>query len=142
MKGGERTVTKFKKTITSGVALATLVAAGAPSVFAVDKDFVSIQNGVEQNRLNNLKPSALIGGVINIILGIAGIIAFIWLLWGGLQWILSGGDKEGTEKARKRITAALVGLAIVFSAYALIYIVRALFNVDVLGLNLGAFNGL
>jgi hypothetical protein len=109
---------------------------------AAPTDIVDLSNGIEQNRLNGLKPSGLISGIINIVLGIAGIIAFIWLLWGGLQWILSGGDKEGTEKARKRITAALVGLAIVFSAYALIFIVRALFGVDVLQLNLTAFNGL
>jgi hypothetical protein len=69
-------------------------------------------------------------------LGIAGVISFIFLLWGGLQWIMAGGDKEGTEKARKKITAALIGLAIVFSAYALLYILRALFNIDLIQVNL------
>jgi hypothetical protein len=78
----------------------------------------------------------VVGAAINLILGGAGIVAFIFLLWGGLQWILAGGDKEGTEKARKKITSALIGLAIVFSAYALLFIVRALFGVNIISVNL------
>ena len=69
---------------------------------------------------------------INGILIASGIIAFFFLLIGGMQWILAGGDKEGTEKARKRITAALVGLAVVFSAYALALLVDAVFGVSIL----------
>jgi hypothetical protein len=87
--------------------------------------------------LQNLKPSNFVSATINLLLGIAGIVAFIFLLWGGLQWILAGGDKEGTEKARKKITSALIGLAIVFSAYALLFIVRALFGIDLVAVNLG-----
>jgi hypothetical protein len=86
--------------------------------------------------LSNFTPSMFLSTLINIMLGAAGVVSFIVLLWGGLQWILAGGDKEGTEKARKKITAALIGLAIVFSAYALIYILRVLFGVDVIQVNL------
>lgn len=64
---------------------------------------------------------------INLILIAASVISFVFLLVGALQWILSGGDKEGLDKAKKRITASLVGLAITFSAYALIMIVSYLF---------------
>ncbi|KKU78587.1 MAG: hypothetical protein UY06_C0046G0007 [Candidatus Amesbacteria bacterium GW2011_GWA2_47_70] len=45
---------------------------------------------------------------------------------------MAGGDKEATEKARKKITASLVGLAIVFSAYALLFILSTLFNINLL----------
>jgi hypothetical protein len=81
-------------------------------------------------------PSMFLRTLLNVMLGIAGVASFIFLLWGGLQWILAGGDKEGTEKARKKITAALIGLAIVFSAYALLFILRTLFNVDLIQVNL------
>ena len=77
------------------------------------------------NGLRNIQPSGLVSTAINILLGGAGIAAFIYLLWGGFQWITSGGDKEALDKAKKRITHALIGLAVVFSAYALIFIVRA-----------------
>ena len=86
--------------------------------------------------LLNYTPSMFLRTLINVMLGIAGVVSFVFLLWGGLQWILAGGDKEGTEKARKKITSALIGLAIVFSAYALLYILRALFNIDLIQVNI------
>lgn len=113
---------------------------GASSVLAQTTnltDNVDITTNIRYNGIQNITPSAFIRTAINLLLGIAGIIAFIFLLWGGLQWILAGGDKEGTEKARKRITSALIGLAIVFSAYALLFIIRALFGIDVISVNLG-----
>jgi hypothetical protein len=81
-------------------------------------------------------PSMFLRTLLNVMLGVAGVASFIFLLWGGLQWIMAGGDKEGTEKARKKITAALIGLAIVFSAYALLFILRTLFNIDLIQVNL------
>lgn len=69
---------------------------------------------------------------INGILIAAGLLAFFYLLIGGMQWIIAGGDKDGTEKARKKITSALIGLAIVFSAYALAFLIGAVFGISIL----------
>lgn len=87
-------------------------------------------------RITNLKPSGLIITAINLALMIAGLVSFFFLLWGGIQWITAGGDKEGTEKARKRITSALIGLAIVFSTYALSFVVGAVFNINIFNFTL------
>jgi hypothetical protein len=100
-------------------------------------DPLSISNvSTDYQPLMTYTPSQMLATVLNVMLGGAGVAAFVVLLWGGLQWILAGGDKEGTEKARKKITAALVGLAIVFSAYALLYILRALFGINLIQVNI------
>lgn len=65
-------------------------------------------------------------------LAIAGILVFVYLVWGGIQWITSGGDKSKTEEARSRITAALVGLAIVATAWAVIQLVSYFFGINFL----------
>jgi hypothetical protein len=129
------------KLLSYGGALATVMAFTPSAVFAalapVGSDVSDISN--VNNRfapLMTYTPSMFLRTILNIMLGIAGVASFIFLLWGGLQWILAGGDKEGTEKARKKITAALIGLAIVFSAYALLFILRTLFNVDLIQVNL------
>jgi hypothetical protein len=67
--------------------------------------------------------SPLIQGVIRIAFVVAIILTFLFLLWGGLQWIMSGGDKAKYEEARNRITAALIGLVIVALAWLLIKLV-------------------
>lgn len=64
-----------------------------------------------------------ISNILAAILVIAALAAFIFLLLGGLQWITSGGDKSGVEAAQKRIQAAIVGLFVVFAAWAIMLLV-------------------
>lgn len=71
-----------------------------------------------------------ISGLISIALIIAGILTFTFLVWGGIEWLTSGGDKGRTENARNRITAALVGLAIIAASYAIMLLIQ-----NVLGLS-------
>ena len=63
-----------------------------------------------------------VGGIvttgIQAILVLALVLAFIFLVIGGIKWIMSGGDKAGTEAAKETITAALIGLVVVFMAWA------------------------
>ncbi len=73
----------------------------------------------------------IITTTLNLLLTASALGGFIYLLIGALQWITAGGDKEGVEKARKKITQALVGLAIVFSIYAAGSLVNTIFNVDI-----------
>lgn len=52
---------------------------------------------------------------------IAGLAALIMLLWGALAWVTSGGEKEGVEKARNKIVAAIVGILLVVVALSIIW---------------------
>lgn len=99
----------------------------------VDPDTVRIVTQDNNLRpITRLKPSFYLTTILNILLGAAGVFSFIFLLWGGLQWIMAGGDKEAIEKARKKIIGALIGLIIVFSSYVILYTVRVLFNVNLI----------
>lgn len=64
--------------------------------------------------------------------GVSGLIAFAMLLWGGLEYIIAGGDKERTQNASKKITSALIGLVLVFSIFAIISVIQLLFGIDLL----------
>ncbi len=58
----------------------------------------------------------LFSNAIMIFILVAGLIALIYLLWGALDWIVSGGDKEKLLKARKKIQNAIIGLLVIFAA--------------------------
>ena len=60
-----------------------------------------------------------IGGAINIFLIVAGIAMMIYLLWGGFDWITSGGEKEKIAKAQGKLTNAVIGIFIVIFALTL-----------------------
>lgn len=88
--------------------------------------------GLAEN-LQGLTLSAIIGALIVLILVIAAVIFFIMLLIGGIRWMTAGGDKAATEAARNQITAALVGLVIVFAAWAILQLVQVFFGVNLTG---------
>lgn len=116
--------------------LAYIFAVSPAAVLA--QDTIDLKKGAtgEFTQISGLSVPQLIGAGINVALVAAALISFFFLLVGGVQWILAGGDKEGTEKARKKITNALIGLAIVFSAYALALLVRTVFGVDIFTLRI------
>jgi hypothetical protein len=86
--------------------------------------------------LQGIFPSQYLKTGLNVLLGIVGVASFVFLIWGGLQFISSSGDKDALEKAKKRIVFALFGLIIAFSSYVAIYAVRALFNVNLVEFHL------
>jgi cbb3-type cytochrome oxidase subunit 3 len=80
-------------------------------------------------RVSGLTIGAIIGGLLRLILVIAAVVFFFVLVIGGVRWILSGGDKGQTEQARSQITAALVGLVIVFAAWAIAGLIGTFFGI-------------
>jgi len=74
---------------------------------------------------------SLISAAITLALIIAAIVFFFMLVIGGIRWITSGGDKAQTEGARNQITAALVGLVIVFAAWAIAQLLGTFFDIEI-----------
>jgi hypothetical protein len=75
--------------------------------------------------------------IIRVLLVAAVVIAVIFLIIGGIKWILSGGDKAQVEAARNTIVASIIGLVIAFVAFILINIVATAFGIgDVFNLTL------
>lgn len=67
--------------------------------------------------------------VLNGLTAIAGTIALLFLVIGGIRYIFSGGDKVGVEQAREQITSAIIGLVIVFGAWFIITIVGSFLGI-------------
>lgn len=88
----------------------------------------------ENVKITNI--GTLIRGAVQGALLVAAILVFMYLIMGGIQWITSGGDKAKTQEARDRITAALVGLAVVASAWAVMLIIQYFFGISILDENL------
>ena len=51
---------------------------------------------------------------INMFILVAGMFLILYLLMGAFDWINSGGEKEKIEKAKNKITNALIGMLLVF----------------------------
>jgi len=100
---------------------------------------VSAQVDISVSKPPNLRidnPVKLIGGVIGLVLVVSALAAFIFLIWGGVQWITSGGDKAGVEGAQHKIQAALLGLFIVFAAWAIMLVAGQFLGFDLSNLKI------
>lgn len=78
----------------------------------------------------------LIGQFVTILLIIAAIISLFFLIWGGIRWITSSGDKTKVESARSTIISALIGLVIAFLAYFIFSVVLGIFGLSPTNLTL------
>ena len=76
----------------------------------------------------------IVSALIRLSVVIAAIVFFFILVIGGIRWIASGGDKAQTESARSQITSALVGLVIVFAAWAIVALINAFFKINIFNL--------
>ena len=89
---------------------------------------LSVQEGANAARAEGM-PTELIGdnGVFsrltNTILLIVGLISVIMLVYGGLRYILSGGDSKKVTDAKNTILYAIIGLIISLLAFAIVHFV-------------------
>jgi multidrug transporter EmrE-like cation transporter len=60
-----------------------------------------------------------IAKIINVAMGLLGIIAVVIVLWGGFMWMTAGGAEDRVKDAKKMLFAGVIGLAIVLMAYAI-----------------------
>lgn len=68
---------------------------------------------------NPIAPTTIegvLGSIMAYLQGIAGTIAVIFIIIGGIMYMISGGDKDMVERAKKTLIFAIVGLAIVLAA--------------------------
>jgi len=63
---------------------------------------------------------ALVTDLLNYAIGFSVVVAVIMIIYGGYTFIMSGGDSENISKGGKIITAAVVGMVIVFLARLII----------------------
>lgn len=81
--------------------------------------------------LCNLKAEnagATVGKIVSVLLIVAIILALLYLVYGGIKYITSGGDKAKIDGARAHITAAIVGLVIAFLSFFILNVITYVFT--------------
>lgn len=79
---------------------------------------------------------SVISSVVTILLIAAALISLFFLIFGGIKWITSGGDKSKVESARNTIIASIIGLIIALLAFFIITVVLGIFNISLTNLQL------
>lgn len=73
-------------------------------------------------------PASIIAGMIQWTIAMGGVVAVIFIVYGGISYITSNGDSNKLQKSKNTITYALIGLAIVILAEIITAFVTGLIN--------------
>lgn len=106
-----------------------IIPLSAFTLLAVATPVFAQQQVINLNPVNGVVPSNavtvsdVIRFIINLLVVIAVIASLVYLIYGGLRWVISGGDKEKVEAARKTVVAAIIGLVVVLLSWVIITVV-------------------
>ncbi|MDO8598691.1 MAG: pilin [bacterium] len=81
-----------------------------------------INTGIEYGTASGLSTRdvrEVIARIINVAMGLLGIVAVVIILAGGFIWMTAGGNEEKVEKAKKLIFSGIIGLAIILTSFAI-----------------------
>lgn len=123
MGGTDEEINKDKKTILYGIlGLVFILMSGTVIKQVFFKIDTSAYPGAApvQPKVDFRQLAREIAGATNIIAMIAGPFALLSLVAGGLMYTLAGGEEEKTKKAKTIIMWSLVGLVIIYAAFALV----------------------
>lgn len=112
---------KISKIITAGAGAATLGLVYTQNAFA--NGLSNVQYGVTktETEAGGLTMQQVINTVIGTMLFIVGLLAVIMLIYGGIRYVTSHGDKAQVTAAKETIMYAVVGLVVAIAAFAVIH---------------------
>lgn len=115
----KKILSKIGQIVTGASAVATLWAGRvmAASNPAQDGADAAKPDGVPTDLLGE---NGIFTQITTTALYIIGFISVIMLIWGGLRYIVSGGDSKKVTDAKNTILYAIIGLVIAIFAYAII----------------------
>lgn len=72
----------------------------------------------------------LINIIVKFVYPFAGILLFIYLVWGGYDYLLSQGNPEKVKGAQGKLTSAIIGFVLLFISYILVRIIALIFGLN------------
>ncbi|MBD3311356.1 MAG: hypothetical protein GF349_02565 [Candidatus Magasanikbacteria bacterium] len=89
----------------------------------------NLQGVAQQARVDDkAELSEVVGSIINGALTLVGLVFLVLMVYAGYLWMTARGNEEQVEKSKKIITASIIGLVIVVSAYAITTFVTSRFQ--------------
>lgn len=88
----------------------------------------TLGRGTEATGLTNT--GNIISGLVSLFLIIGSIAALLYVIIGGVGWVISDGDKGKLEQARNKITQAVLGLIILAAAWAMWILLGKFLGID------------
>lgn len=110
------TKTQLKRIAATAIAVGAGALLIAPRAFALELGINEVEKEIQ---LGNRDIRETIASIINVLMGLLGIVAVVIILIGGFKWMTAGGNEEKVGEAKKLIMQGIIGLVIILSSWAI-----------------------
>lgn len=76
-----------------------------------------------QANFGKVSLEVVISKIVQIVLGVLGVIFLVLIIISGFRWMTAAGNEEQIKAAKSTLTNALIGLILVLAAYSLTYFI-------------------
>lgn len=73
-----------------------------------------------------------LGGLLSGVMMIAALLLFFYLIWGGIEWITAAGESGKIQKARDKMTQAVIGIIVLAASVAIFSLVQEFLGIEVI----------
>lgn len=111
----------FRKLTSACLLVGTLLTAMPVSAASI---VPTIKGGLDaaapaEYKSSNTNLQSIVAGLIQAALSLVGVLLLIYLIYAGFLWMTAQGDGKQVDKAKDIIKNAVIGLIIIFAAYAI-----------------------
>ena len=104
----------------------------------INKVFAAIKNPVVPGGTNETSGSSTLANLIAVLwktaIILGGLSFLLFFIWGGIEWITAGGDKQKLESAKNKLTQGLIGLAILAGSLVIVKFASQAIGLDILNI--------
>lgn len=102
---------------------------------AITQELPGVANNLADATSSDRGMGDLITQYLGAVMSVAALLLLLYLIWGAIDWISSGGDKSKVEKGREKITQAVIGIIVMASTLALFLTIQAFLGINLFQLN-------
>ncbi|MFA6525857.1 MAG: hypothetical protein WCT26_00375 [Candidatus Buchananbacteria bacterium] len=115
----QRSFTKNAKTAAAGLLAFLFILFFMPLAVSAAGDIPTAAGVVQGTGIPMVNLTVFLLAILRVFFGLLGVIAVLLLIYGGFIWMTAGGDPGKVDKAKQIIYNTIIGLIIIFSAFAI-----------------------
>ncbi len=97
---------------------------------AVSGDLPGVVSNIESDKEGAF--GTWISGLLSAMMIVGALLLLVYLLWGAIEWITSGGDSGKVQKARDKMTQAAIGLIVLAASLAIFMAIQQFLGLAVI----------
>lgn len=103
---------------------AFLALPGLALAIDLNLDYPTFPGGRDIDDPDQQSLTGIVAWLYTFIVTIAGLAAFVMIVWGGVEWMTSAGNPSKTSEAKDKIQKALLGLLLILASFLILQIIN------------------